>query len=217
MEDYIKRCTVLINTAIVFYSRRGNDEYYYPESMTKDLQKWISSTCNIISLISPQQSYFYTESTKLASDKDFRHTVPFHVIERLTGLLESLRDEMQSGLLQGLEYKFTASAFDEFLDHADSLHKGGKKIEASILASIVFEDTIRKIAKKNSRDDKGKDLESIIDDLVKVDVLPPVKAKKAKSFGAIRNKALHADWDAFDIRDVGDIIKGTREFIENYL
>jgi polyhydroxyalkanoate synthesis regulator phasin len=44
---------------------------------------------------------------------------------------------------------------------------------------------------------KGKSLESLIDDLVKVGVFTDVKAKRVKSFARIRNHALHAEWDEF--------------------
>jgi phage terminase large subunit-like protein len=57
-------------------------------------------------------------------------------------------------------------------------------------------------------------LDALIADLVKMGVLTAVKAKKIKGYSAIRNKALHAQWDDFDIRDVGDMIKGTREILE---
>jgi len=41
-----------------------------------------------------------------------------------------------------------------------------------------------------------------------------VKAKRWKSYAGVRNSVLHAQWNNFDISDVGDMIKGTREIIE---
>src|SRR3989304_3037237 len=55
------------------------------------------------------------------------------------------------------------------------------------------------------------------DNLVKSGALPAIKAKRAKSYAAVRNKALHAQWDDFDIRDVGEVINGTRELVEGFL
>jgi len=104
-----------------------------------------------------------------------------------------------------------------YFRHASTYHKAGKKIESAVLASAVFEDTIRKISQKNDFSEKGKSLETIIDELTKMNIFTPVKAKRIKGYSAIRNKALHAQWDDFDIRDVGELIKGTRELIETYL
>lgn len=46
---------------------------------------------------------------------------------------------------------------------------------------------------------------------MKKNVFTSVKSKRIKSFIAITNKALHAQWDELDIRDVGELIKGARE------
>jgi hypothetical protein len=140
--------------------------------------------------------------------------VPYHVIQKLLGLLDSVLEEIQRGLLRKAEYIFIASTFDDFLDHASEYHKANKKIESSVLASAVFEDSVRKLSAKNALKESGVALDALIADLVKMGVLTAVKAKKIKGYSAIRNKALHAQWDDFDIRDVGDMIKGTREILE---
>ena len=35
-----------------------------------------------------------------------------------------------------------AEAFDDFLDHAEAYLHGGRKMEAGVIAGVVFEDTI---------------------------------------------------------------------------
>lgn len=213
MEEVVNRCKVLILRG----SQCRSSGYYFDASRTQELQKWITSVVNIVSIIVPPHSYFYKECEKVVNDKDFTNTVPVHVITRLTGLLEGLCDEIETGFFKQLEYIFTASAFDDFLDHAEHFHKGGKKIESSVLGSTVFEDTVRKVAKKNDVDEVGIDLESVINELVNVNVFTTVKAKRVKGHGAVRNKALHAQWEEFDLKDVGGLIKGTRELIDDYL
>jgi hypothetical protein len=110
-----------------------------------------------------------------------------------------------------------ASTFDDFLDHAEVYHKGNKKIEASVLSSAVLEDTIKKICKKHKMETANKSLEPLIDALIEGSVFTPVKGKRVKGFSAVRNYALHAEWDKFDINDVGSLIKGLRELIADYL
>ncbi len=50
--------------------------------------------------------------------------------------------------------------------------------------------------------------------MTKSGALTSVKAKRVKGFSGVRNKALHAQWDEFDIRDVGELINGARELVE---
>jgi hypothetical protein len=133
------------------------------------------------------------------------------------GVLNSALEEWKAGLLRKIEYIVVAETFDDFLDHATQFHKGNKKIESSVLASVVLEDTVKKIANKNDIDPKGLSLEILINELIKKDVFTPVKAKRIKGFASVRNHSLHAEWEKFDIQDVGGLIKGTRELIDQFL
>jgi uncharacterized protein YutE (UPF0331/DUF86 family) len=132
-------------------------------------------------------------------------------------LLNSAYDEWQYGLLKDIQYIVAAETFDDFLDHAASYHKSNKVIESSVLASSVLEDTIKKIANRNGLQGEGKSLEPLIDELARENVFTAVKAKRVKSYAGVRNHALHAEWDKIDIRDVGEMIRGIRELVENYL
>lgn len=196
---------------------QSGPNYWYRNEETADIQAWIASVSNYFRLTATPDTYYHQECTRILEDSDLRRGVPFHVVQKLTGLLQSIKDEIERGLLRKTEYLFIATTFDDFLDHASTYHKGGKKVESSVLASAVFEDAIRKIATKNEITETGKSLESIIDEITKKNVFTPVKAKRIKGYSAIRNKALHAQWDEFDIRDVGELIKGTRELIETYM
>lgn len=60
-------------------------------------------------------------------------------------------------------------------------------------------------------------MEPLIESIINADIFTSVKGKRVKAYSGIRNKALHAEWDEFDIRDIGEMIKGIRELIENYL
>jgi len=220
-HDLQKRCSELIERGkqiigqIKYYD--GSPNYWYRSDEVADIQAWIASVSNFFRLTAIPDTYYHQECTKILNDDALSGGVPFHVIQKLSGLLLSIKDELERGLLKKAEYLFIATTFDDFLDHAATYHKGGKKNESSVLASAVCEDAIRKIAKKNELEEKGKSLELIIDELAKKNVFTPVKSKRIKGFAAISNKSLHAQWDEFDIRDVGELIKGTRELIDTYM
>ena len=52
---------------------------------------------------------------------------------------------------------------------------------------------------------------------IRKDVFTPVKGKRVKGFASVRYHSLDAGWDTFDIQDVGELIKGTRELIDQFL
>ncbi len=195
----------------------GRPQYWVPDHNISEYQQWIGSSANLINLVAPPGSMFIEECARIMDDQDTRSGIPSRIIQKLHGLLSATREEWQRGLLRRIEYMFVAETFDDFLDHATYYHKGNKKIESSILASAVLEDTIKKVAIKNNVETKGVSLEPLIDNLVKANVITPVKAKRIKGYASVRNHALHAEWDDFDIKDVGELIKGTREIIGEFL
>jgi|SRR3972149_7773649 len=215
------RCIELIEKGKLIVGQihyyEGSPNYWYLNEQTADIQAWIASVGNFFRLTATPDTYYHQECERILADSDLRRGVPFHVVQKLIGLLKSIKEEIERGLLRKAEYLFVATTFDDFLDHASTYHKGGKKMESSVLASAVFEDAIRKIATKNELSETGKSLETLIDDLTKKSVFTPVKAKRIKGYSAIRNKALHAQWDEFDIRDVGELINGARELIDTYM
>jgi len=219
--DIKTRLDALVDRGTQLRARIPRDEHG-PEYWTRteempEFQAWLSSVANLIVAIAPTSSPLTRQVAAVLKHEDLKNGVPSTVIFQMQGLLTSAREEFEHGLLGRIEYIVAAATFDDFLDHAASYHKGDRKIEASVLASAVLEDTVKKIASKNQLTVTGRSLEPLIDELVKAGVFTPVKAKRVKGFAAVRNHALHAEWDNFDIRDVGELIAGTRELLEGFL
>jgi len=220
-EEFEQRLSELVHegqkliTSLPRYER--GPEYWVPEERIAEYQKWLGSTANLLRLIDQPNGTFKTVCDTLMSENDKESGIPSRIIQKMQGILASAQDEWNKGLLRKIEHIIIAEAFDDFLDHANIYHKGNKKIESAVLASTVLEDTIKKIAQKNNLDPKGKSLEPLIDELVKEDIITTVKAKRIKGFASVRNHALHAEWDEFDIKDVGQLISGVRELIDNFL
>jgi len=226
-EMLIKRGRELLGTLgpdVVQINTDGETEvnydsypYWVPKVRIPDFRAWLTSVSNFLHFISPSDTPIIRECDSLMSDGHLKQGVPSNTLVSMLGLLKGAKDEWDNGSLGKIEYIFAGETFDNFLDHATDYHKGNKKIEASILASAVLEDTVKKIAQKNRVEASGKTLDPLIDELVKANVFTPVKAKSIKASVGVRNHALHAEWDKFDISDVGKLISGTKELIENYL
>lgn len=222
MQDQIeKRFTELLERGRRLKEKLPRDqygiEYWVLTDDVPEYQAWVSSTANLLRVVALPDSYFVEESSRILSDTDLGTGIPSHVIQKFYAVLSAAYEDWSAGLLRKVEHLVAAATFAQFLDHAELYHKGNKKVEAAVLASAVLEDTIKKIASKNSVKPTGKSLEPLIDGLAAKDVFSQVRCKRVKSYAAVRNHALHAEWDSLDIRDVGDLIQGTRELIEEYL
>ncbi len=218
MKDTItKRFQELVEQGQQLVGHMNKDAYYVSAHDIPLFQAWLSSVSNILETASPPNSFFLNEAKRLMTNEEMKFSISTGVVSKMLGLLQSAQQEWVKGLLRKIEYILAAETFDNFLDHAAVYHKGNKKIEAAVLASAVLEDTVKKIASKNGLSTKGQSLEPLIEELSKNGVITPVKAKRIKAFSGVRNHALHAEWNDFDTKDVGEMIKGIKELIENYL
>jgi len=192
-------------------------EYWVSQKRIPEFRSWLTSASNLIHFIVPPETHIAKECDSIMADEHLKQGVPSNVLVLMLGLLKGAKDEWDHGLLGRIEYIVAGETFDDFLDYADNYLKGNKKTESSVLASAVLEDTVKKIAHKNRLSTENKTLDPLIDELVKANAFTPVKAKRVRSFAGVRNHALHAEWDKFDISDVGAMIKGIRELIEEFL
>jgi len=135
----------------------------------------------------------------------------------MRSLLENLLADIEAGLLTSVANRAAAEAFDDFLDHAKNYLADEKKNESGAIAGVVFEDSLRRICRKNQIPERGEKIDDLISTLVKRDIITPTKAKRARSAADVRTKATHAQWDEFDLDDVRATIEFTRELIASEL
>lgn len=220
-EKVSQRFAELIEEGKQVISKFVKDETGHLDLMeSEDLsifQAWISSVHNLIYVVAGKSNPLFELSNNYISQIVKGSGISPYIIRKMMGILQSAQKEWETGMLKEIEFIFAAETFDDFLDHAQLYHKSNKKIESSILASAVLEDLIKKISMKNSINPKGENLEPLINKIKNAGIFSPVKTKKVKTFAGIRNKAFHAEWDDFDIKDVGNMIKGIRELIEDFL
>lgn len=220
--EIITRIDALIERGGKLLAQRGHNRDYGPdhwvdEHLIPEVQAWMTSSANLVTLLSLPGSYFREELHRITTNDQLKGGAPWALLQKTHGLLLSLKEEAAHGLLRKIEDVVIATAFDDFLDHSAAFHKGNKPREAGVLAAIVLEDTIKRIATKYDVDAAGMSLEHLVDELTKAQVFTPVKAKRIKAYAGVRNPALHAEWDKFDIRDAGELINGTRELIDTFL
>jgi hypothetical protein len=132
-------------------------------------------------------------------------------------MLRALLPDIDAGLLGDLGNKIRAETFDDFLDHAALYVQKGRKMEAGVIAGVVFEDTIRRIHRDKVADDRGLKLEDLINALAKQSIITGMQSKQAKTAAHVRTKATHAQWGEFELHDVESTIQITKRFLGDHL
>lgn len=193
---------------------RESSVFVDPDSVSK-CQILFSRSANLIENITSEDSFYSREAERIISASKRQGGIHKSEIQMIIGHLKALSDDLENGLLTNIEYKISAKSFFDFFDHAKAYLKQNKKMEASVIASSVFEDTIRKIGRKNNLEFPK--LDRLIDELKKHEVITITELKKYKYYAGIRNEALHANWDKFMLDDVEDLIRGIEKSIEKYL
>ncbi len=173
---------------------------------------WITEALNVIELAVPAPSNAYrVRVAKTSGGGAVQH------VASTAQMLEALLRDIDAGLLGHLGNKIRAETFDDFLEHAESYRHEGKKMEAGVIAGVVFEDTIRGIYRDKIADDKGLKLEDLINALAKQNVITGQQSKQAKVAAHVRTKATHAQWDEFDLGGVESTIQITKLFLREHL
>ena len=162
-------------------------QYWLREEQVALYNAWLLSSANLIQIAAPPASHFVTESTALLNETKNQTGIMTNTVSKMLGVLKLASTEWTAGLMRAIEYIVAAATFDDFLDHAAEYHKGGKKVEAAVLASAVFEDAIKRICAKHKIPTSGKSVDPLIDDLAAAGVLTGLKAKRAKAHAGLRN------------------------------
>lgn len=204
-------------TSLIERSRQlkvGDREYDQALSaeQIQECSGWMASALHVVHLVCPNPENAYRKRAEKIAGKDSGWTINSDVGE-FGFLLSALYKDIEQGLLASVADRARAETFDNFLDHAKEYLKENLKNEAGVIAGVVFEDSLRRVCRKNGIKDKGEKLDSLISELAKKDIISQAKSKRARAAAHVRTKATHAQWDEFDLNDV----KGTIDFTEELI
>jgi hypothetical protein len=173
---------------------------------------WIASAHNAILLICPDESspYRQTVDALISNSSDGS---PMWFMSRIAAVLTQVSRDAAGGLLSSFANTVRAEVFDDLLEHARHALGGGRKNEAAAVSSVVFEDTVRRIADKHNVAQKGVKLDVVISSLTTAKVFSAIKAKRARAAADLRNQATHAQWEQFGAEDVAPAMDFTAELI----
>jgi hypothetical protein len=202
IKDLIARSSALVGTGGLAKTN----------AQVAQCEGWITEALNVIELAIPSPNNPY----RVRIQKSGGGGVVLRVAA-VAQMLQSLLPDIDAGLLGDLGNKIRAETFDDFLDHAQAYLEEGRKMEAGVIAGVVFEDTIRRIYRDQLGDDKGEKLEDVINTLAKHGTITGQQSKQAKVAAHVRTKATHAQWNEFDLAGVENTIQITKLFLRDHL
>ncbi len=147
----------------------------------------------------------------------FKEIVYFDNVKSAIGILRAAKDDYENGYLFDTRTLIEAEVFDEFLEHAEELFEKNYYQAAAVIAGCVLEDGLRKLGQRkipNFPTDKTIDPMNV--ELTKAGIYNALWQKKITALADIRNKAAHGKWKEFTEKDVEDMIRDVRRFMEDY-
>ena len=214
-KDIRTRLQQLLDDSTHLSIRNRNDQCTDPRQMQK-CSAWLTATQNLVHLICIDPNLPYRLKTDRIVSR--RHGYMIHSsVGELAEVLTALQRDADLGLLASVADMTRAETFDDFLDHAEAYLKEQRKNATGVIAGVVFEDSLRRVCRKNMIAEKGVQIDDLISSLSSNGVISGTKAKRARSAAHVRTKATHAQWNEFDLDDVRATIEFTRNFIESKL
>jgi len=126
------------------------------------------------------------------------HQLRSHNKSTLRGALQSLKGEIEAGLLASLSAWYSGEVLGDFLGVArealSQRSEGSDKVSA-VLVAAAFEETLRRLALDKMGISERSKLDEIQKTLKDGRILKGVEVASAQSYLTFRNRALHADWD----------------------
>lgn len=177
--------------------------------------QWGVSCLQVIKTISGQESDYYIKFDKLFLL--FFSTTNYPAVKTALGIIKAIKFDYENGYLFKSRTLIEAEVFDEFLEQAEELFKKGYYQAAAVITGCVLEDGLRKLCNRNSIILPAKaTIEPMNVELAKAGVYAKLVQKKITPLAELRNRAAHGEWNKFNEKDVEDMIRDVRRFMEDY-
>lgn len=214
-DDVIQRLNAFIQKAdrvLATHEPNPPNVIGFPTLDNQAFTEWqIQSLTYLINLLGPEHTYVTSFRERIK--EGFKGTV-----EAGKGILQAVREDISSGYLTRIETLVSADIFNDFLEMAEYLISQGYKDPSASLIGAVLEDGLRRVCvlkgmKLSSKEDIG----SLNQKLADANSYNRLTQKKIQVWNDIRNNADHGKFSEYTLADVKDILKGVRDFLEQYL
>ena len=174
------------------------------------LQAWLVKVNNILETVFGPQSphmHHFQEFTKDMIDVELSYKV-----HSIVGILTGALDDLEKGYLLGQEFLIAGEIFDSVLEQAKHLNRSGHKDPAAVLARVVLEDALKRIARGEGLDDNQR-ASQLNDDLRRIGKYPQPQWRLVQAWLDIGNAAAHGNFNEYNEEDVEGLIEDIERFL----
>ncbi len=214
-DDVLQRLDALIEKAdrvLATYRPNPPGVVGLPSLDSEAFAEWKaqSLTC-LINVLGTKQTYVETFRDEIK--RGFRG-----IVESGKGIVRVVRQDIEGGFLTKIETLVSADIFNDFLEEAEYLLTQGFKDPSASLTGAVLEDGLRRIcADRALKLSSKEDVSSLNQKLADANIYNRLTQMRIQVWNDLRNNADHAKSSEYNFDDVKDMMKGVREFLEQYL
>jgi hypothetical protein len=175
------------------------------------LHSWLSKVTNIIEASFGAQSSQSRHLSQLMP-KGVQFVATSYEVLSIVGLLSGTVDDLEKGYLLKQEFLIAGELFDSLLEQANHLNQIGYKDPAAVLARVVLEDALRRIARREGLD-SGEKASTINDSLRNAGIYAQPRWRMVQAWLDIGNAAAHGKVSDFTEQDVAKMLEGISSFL----
>jgi hypothetical protein len=227
LEEVLKtQFEELVNEGRQLNSLIGQSGSVLRAEQVSRVSSWVSRAGQLIKNTSSPTGVYYEQfssTIKQAGTSFYQlHSNHYAHFATLVGCLEGACSDFKKGLLQEIKSILRAEIFGDFIEMSEYLLKEGYKDAAAVILGAVLEDTLRKVAVNSSIDTNNfdgspKNLERLNQDIYKANVYDKLIQKQITSWGDLRNKAAHGEFEKYDADQVRMMLLFVQKFCSDYV
>lgn len=208
-----------INSALEFVSSSLTDENGNYIASEELYDTFITMALAAIRRSTGNDSTYAEQANRAAGLRsEGRHTDWQRITGTLVGVLEVIREAINSGYLDRATDIIHGAVFADFLEMAQHLLDQGYKDAAAVIAGSSLEAHLRHLCDTNgvdatTEDGKPKKADRMNADLAKANAYQVLDQKNITAWLDLRNKAAHGEYETYTSVMVADLISGIRHFM----
>ncbi len=176
------------------------------------VQSWLTKVRNILETVFSIQSPQYHHFEEVIPKDGVRVIAHSYEIYPIVGVLNGALDDLKNGFLLGQEFLIAGEVFDSILEQAKQLSKTGFKDPAAVLARVVLEDALKRLAREEGINDNSK-ASVINDELKKKGKYSQSQWRFIQAWLDIGNAAAHGNVNEYSEADVSKLIEDVGRFL----
>jgi hypothetical protein len=217
-KRYAERIIDLIHEGdeVAKLERPSSGGSYIQDKDKIKLHSWLTKVTNILELVFGSNSPQYRNFQENLPGGGLGFVEHSYEIFPIIGVLVGALDDLEKGYLLGQEFIVVGEVFDSILEQAEMLLKSGFKDPAAVLARVVLEDSLKRLA-RSMGSDESKKASQINDELKRLGTYSQPQWRLVQAWLDIGNAAAHGKFSEYDNTDVTNQINGVKQFLASHL